>query len=269
MNHNLPLCVDTEQACSTLKLPWRELLFGMNRAKFSAMSESVEVVCPKCHGDIPLEDVNVANDIALCRKCAHNFSFAEAIQQDDVEFVDLNRPPKGVWYKRTPNGFELGSSTRSAAALFIVPFMVLWSGFSLGGIYGSQIAKGHFNLGMSLFGLPFLFGTVLFGSIAVMTVCGKFCVRAEGKQGEVFIGAGSLGYRKKFRWEDVKDIRIETKRSAKGNNYEQILIDADSAIGIPNIPGSRMRFFLGALRQLRRDFFPAAQAIPPKISEVA
>lgn len=232
------------------------------------MSDSLEVVCPRCHGDIPLEDINVANDIALCRKCAYNFSFAEAVQQN-VEYVDLNKPPKGIWYKRTPDGFELGCSTRSAIAFFLVPFMAVWSGFSIGGIYGTQIAKGHFSLGQSLFGIPFLIGTIIFGSIAVMSVCGKFCVRAEGKDGEVFIGAGPVGYRKKFRWDQVRDIRTQIKRGSEGNQYEQILIDADSPIGIPNIPNSRFSFMLNALRQLRREFFPAPNAIPPKISEVA
>jgi hypothetical protein len=233
------------------------------------MSDSVEVVCPKCQSDVPLEDVNVANDIALCRKCAYNFSFADAIEQQAIEPVDLTRPPKGVWYKRTPNGFELGSTTRSAAAFFLVPFMMIWSGGSLGGIYGSQIAKGDFKLGMSLFGLPFLFGTILFGSFAVMTVCGKFVVRAEGREGELFIGAGSLGYRKKFRWDEVKDIRIETRRGSKGREYQQILIDAGSPVAISNVPASRLNFFYGALHQLRRDFFPPPRAVPPKITEAA
>lgn len=231
------------------------------------MSDYLEVVCPDCQSKIPLEDVNVANDIALCRSCARSFSFASAVRENDQP-ADLTRPPKGVWYKRTLSGFELGSSTRSAAAFFLVPFMLVWAGGSLGGIYGTQIAKGEFSLVQSLFGLPFLFGTVLFGSIAVMTVCGKFCVRAEGREGEVFIGAGTVGYRKKFRWDEVKDIRIETKRTSNGQ-YNQILIDADTRVTIPNLTDARINFFLGALRQLRRDLFPAARAIPPKISEAA
>jgi hypothetical protein len=233
------------------------------------VSETVEVVCPRCHSAVPLEDVNVANDIALCRKCAYNFSFADALCDSEVEAVDLSKPPKGIWYKRLPNGFELGASTRSAVAFFLVPFMMVWSGFSLGGIYGTQIVKGHFNLGMSLFGIPFFLGTLLFGSIAIMTVCGKFCVRADGNNGEVFVGVGSLGYRKKFRWDKVRDIRVETKRNSDGGSYKQILISADEQIKIPNVPDSRVSFFLAALRQLRRDFFAPPSAIPPKVSEVA
>ncbi|HKQ37136.1 MAG TPA: hypothetical protein VJ063_03595 [Verrucomicrobiae bacterium] len=233
------------------------------------MSESVEVVCPKCHSQVPLENVNVANDIALCRKCAYNFSFADALSESEIEPVDLSNPPKGVWYKRFPNGFELGSSTRSAAAFFLVPFMLIWSGGSLGGIYGTQIVKGHFSLGMSLFGLPFLFGSIVLGSMAIMTVCGKFCVRAEGNDGEVFVGVGSIGYRKKFPWDQVRDIRLETKRNSDGGAYKQLLIAADNPIKIPNIPDSRVSFFLAALRQLHRDLFAPATGIPPKVTEAA
>jgi hypothetical protein len=233
------------------------------------MSDLLQVVCPKCDGDIPLDDVNVANDIALCRKCEHNFSFSQAIAEAGVEDVDLNSPPKGVWFTRTANGFELGSSTRSAIALFLIPFMFLWSGGSLGGLYGSQISKGDFSLFQSLFGLPFLFGTVVLGVFTIMTICGKFCVRAEGNCGEVFLGTGRIGYRKKFRWDQVKDIRIETKRSAKGRSYKQLVIDADSRIVIPSISESRLGFLFAALRQLHRDLFQTAGRVPPKVSEVA
>lgn len=235
-----------------------------------SMKGSLEVVCPKCQSDIPLEDVNVANDIALCRKCNQTFTFAQAVREEENPApVDLDRPPKGVWYRRTPNGFELGCSTRSAAAFFLVPFMLVWSGGSLGGIYGSQIAKGDFNLGMSLFGLPFLFGTILFGSFAIMTVCGKFCIRADGPNGEVFAGAGSIGYRKRFKWDAVKDIRIETKHTSKGGEYKQIVIDADTPVTIPNLTEGRVSFMLGALRQLRADFFPLAQGRPPRVGKAA
>jgi len=235
------------------------------------MSESLQVVCPKCHGDVPLADINVANDLALCRQCGNSFSFADALEEQRADAVDLENPPKGVWFTRTLTGFELGASTRSPAAFFLVPFMLVWSGFSLGGIYGSQIAKGHFNLPMSLFGLPFLFATIVFGTFALMTVCGKFCVRAIGNQGEVFIGVGSLGYRKRFQWDQVKSITIKTRRGSNNNLYQQIVIDADASIGIPRVSGSRADYFMAALRKLRRDFFPAAppSAVPPRIAEVA
>lgn len=235
------------------------------------MNGSLEVNCPKCQSDIPLEDVNVANDIALCRKCGDSFSFAEAVREEvAVPPVDLNHPPKGMVYRRTTDGFELSVSTRSIAlAIFLVPFMLVWSGGSLGGIYGSQIAKGDFNLLMSLFGLPFLLGSIVLGAFTIMTLAGKFCVSAEGRQGQVFVGIGSIGYRKRFLWDAVKDIRLETRRTAKGGEYKQLVIDADTTVTIPNVNDARANFLLGALRQIREQMFPPAQGRPPRVSQVA
>lgn len=60
--------------------------------------------------------------------------------------------------KKFDNGFEISATTESPIAFFLVPFMLVWSGGSLGGIYGTQIANGHFNLFLSLFGIPFCNG---------------------------------------------------------------------------------------------------------------
>ena len=124
---------------------------------------------------------------------------------------------------------------------------------------------------LGIFGIPFLMGTILFGSIAIMTVCGKFCVRAIGNQGEMFMGVGPLGYRKKFRWDQIKGISVKLRRGSNDSVSQQIIIDADTQISIPNVPDSRVDYFVGALKKLRRDFFPSApvSAIPPRIAEVA
>lgn len=94
-------------------------------------------------------------------------------------------------------GWTAGATTRSPAAFFLVPFMCVWSGGSLGGIYGTQIIGGKFNLLMSLFGIPFLLGSVLFWSIAAMTIAGKVILTANGDELTIFTGAWGLGWRQK------------------------------------------------------------------------
>ena len=227
--------------------------------------------CPKCEANVPLEDINVAKDAALCRKCGQGFSFAELLHDEEVApVVDLDHPPKGMWFHRTPDGFELGSTTRSAAAIFLVPFMCIWSGGSLGGIYGSQIAKGDFNLGMSLFGLPFLAGTVLIGSLALMSVCGKVCVRAKGLDGEVFAGVRGVGFRRRFKWDQVKSIRQVTRIGSKGRRYQQVRLEVEKDIAVAtSLSKARMDFFVAALRQLRQEFLPvSAPGAKPPIANV-
>ena len=82
--------------------------------------------CPECSGEIALADVNVAKDIALCRRCAKNFSYAELSDAPAAE-VDLDRPPKGTWFQRTPRGFEVGARVRSGVAFFLLPFAIAWN----------------------------------------------------------------------------------------------------------------------------------------------
>lgn len=209
--------------------------------------------CPKCRVEIPLDDVNVAANIALCRRCEESFAFSELLEEQEAGPVDLNQPPKGAWFRRTPGGFEVGSTTRSAAALFLVPFMCVWSGASLGGIYGSQIMKGKFELGQSLFGIPFLLGTLLFGSIAVMAVVGKIVVRVDGKNGEVFTGVGPIGWRRKFQRDDVTGVRRSQRRGSKGQVSDQITIEGRKTINFgAGMKTERMTFMLAALRQWLR-----------------
>ena len=130
--------------------------------------------------EIPLADVNVSTDLALCRRCAKNYSYAELASAPATP-VDLAKPPKGAWLTQTVRGFEVGASARHPAAFFLVPFTCIWSGVSLGGIYGSQIVKGRFNLSESLFGIPFLIGTIILGSITLVMLFGKTTVRVENK----------------------------------------------------------------------------------------
>ncbi|MGH8247634.1 MAG: hypothetical protein ACREUU_14520 [Gammaproteobacteria bacterium] len=212
--------------------------------------DSMKAVCPKCRGAIPLDDVNVATDIAVCRRCEQTFDYSELIEVQEAGPVDPNRPPKGAWYKRTPGGFEVGSTTRSPIAFFLVPFMGVWAGGSLGGIYGTQIAKGKFDLGQSLFGIPFLLGTLLFGSIALMAACGKVVVRLDGKSGEVFTGVGPVGWRRRFQKDDVTGVRRTEHRGNKGQVSDQITIEGRHPIRFAlGLPAERLNFILGTLRQ--------------------
>src|SRR5438445_11552164 len=109
-----------------------------------------ELACPTCSTPIKSDDVNVSKDVAYCRKCNAAFTLSESVYHNETPApnIDLNNPPRGVWFEQTFDGFVVGATTRSAIAFVLVPFMCVWSGGSLGGIYGSQIMSGKFNLGM-------------------------------------------------------------------------------------------------------------------------
>ena len=124
---------------------------------------------------------------------------------------DLHDPPKGAWVRQEMNKLVVGATTRSAAAFFLVPFMLVWSGFSLGGIYGTQIMSGEFDPFISLFGIPFLAGSIFFWGITILTIWGKVELTFSRYGGEIFTGVGKIGRRQKFDWDDISTVQEVTQ----------------------------------------------------------
>ena len=217
----------------------------------------MKINCPKCHQPIPASKMNVETDVAVCPKCDEAFELSELLEDEpdgDAEAGDgrqLQEAPPGAWFFTDQVSWQVGATTRSPAAFFLVPFMLVWSGFSLGGIYGSQIISGKFNLVMSLFGLPFLAGTLLFGSIALMTVCGKVAVTVTDDDGLIFTGVGPFGWRRRFHWSGVRRIveDVYSTRNA-GSTGKVLRIEGETSISFASMVGEARRYFI--LRVLKR-----------------
>ncbi|MBM3867614.1 MAG: hypothetical protein FJ384_01615 [Verrucomicrobia bacterium] len=176
--------------------------------------------CPDCGLPIAAVDLAPAQGVAVCRFCEKPFPMTAcqtAIPFEQRNIVPVMTPPKGVDLVETMDGFRLTMSTRSCIAIFLVPFTLVWAGGSLGGIYGTQIAKGEFNWMMSLFGLPFLVGSFFLIGLTVMSVAGRSVV--ELAAGRLTVRTGALGvYRKKSAdWREVRGSRL-TEVSRRGRN---------------------------------------------------
>jgi hypothetical protein len=116
-------------------------------------------------------------------------------------------------------GFQVVLSTASWVTLILWPFMLVWAGGSLGGIYGPQIKSGEFSWMMSLFGLPFLAGSVILFGVAFMSTFGRVIVES-GQDGLLRIRKGGLGlyWTKSAAWMDVVSAEVvEETRRRKGN----------------------------------------------------
>jgi hypothetical protein len=114
--------------------------------------------CPNCNASIQKSDINIQADIAQCYSCERVFKISEHLETDNSEPFDIHSPPKGAWIRKEMHALKIGATTRSGAAFFLVPFMTVWSGLSLGGIYGMQLINGEFDPVLSLFGIPFVLG---------------------------------------------------------------------------------------------------------------
>jgi hypothetical protein len=162
---------------------------------------SEEYHCLVCKAIIPLDDVNVAKDIALCRVCGKTFAFSSVCGASEISLDALDAPPNCVRLHLDPiNGTRLTYRRISPALFFLVPFTAFWSGFSLFGIYGEQIRNGKFDLTQSLFGLPFLIGTIILVSAIVFLVFGKWVITLNQGDGIVFVGLGGIGWTRRFAY---------------------------------------------------------------------
>ena len=212
----------------------------------------MKVTCPSCRKPIPGANLNAAANLAICAACNEAFELSALLDETAVADVDLYDPPRGAWFQQTFDGFQLGATTRSAMAFFLVPFMCVWSGGALGGIYGTQIAAGKFDLMLSLFGIPFLLGTLLFGSIAVMSVCGKVVVTIERERGSVFTGVGPIGWTRRFDWHQVEGVQEDFADYHNSRNMTRVvaLVGPRPLKFGSMLSTQRRTFFLLAMRKL-------------------
>ena len=218
---------------------------GMDRRRGVA-----SMACPACHTDIAPENVSVLRDLAACRGCQRDFSYAELAADDDIRHVDLHHPPAGAWFLPRANGFSVGVSLRSARGLFLVPFTVAWVAFPVGGLIGAELAGGQVQLRTLLFALPFM--AVVLAWLSLLSLCGRLTFTADGATASVFTGVGPLGYRRSFRWSYVSAALCKVRIGNGGRLTHYISLRGDTAIDLAHgLPEERRLFLLAVLRQVR------------------
>jgi hypothetical protein len=204
--------------------------------------------CPKCRHPFPADQINVQADTAYCPSCTEVFVLSDVLLEEaDLVNGDPLRPPRGVVFEEYADGWRLTLSTRSCVALFLVPFATVWSGASVGGIYGSQIKAGDFNLLMSLFGLPFLIGSFFLWGITIMAVCGKETLTRRGGELWTFVGAGPFGRTRKAEWSEVRGVKVE--RGEQMRSLRLMTAQGDLPFG-RNVPAARFPYVLNLVRRL-------------------
>ncbi len=180
-----------------------------------------DYLCPYCRANIALEDVNVATDIALCRACGKTSSFALISGTSEVSSTALLQTPRHIQIRKDFQRDTIITYRKtSALLLFLIPFTALWSGGSMWGIYGSQIRSGQFDLGRSLFGLPFLFGTLVLLALITFLLLGKWVITLHKNEGSVFLGVGPFGWNRRFNFDTDSIISLRSS-TVKLNNVPQ------------------------------------------------
>lgn len=191
--------------------------------------------CVSCRAAIALEDVNVSTDIALCRSCGRTMRFSEVVPIPGADEVDLAQPPKGLRIEESPiHGKTLIYRKVPAVLLFLIPFTALWSGFSMTGIYGTQIKEGVFDPVRSLFGLPFLLGTLFLLSIILFGLFGRWRIAFSSGVLAVALEIGPLGWTRRLVCDPSASVAIKDAKWQK-NNVPQKIIEVECM-------GNKLRF---------------------------
>lgn len=201
--------------------------------------------CPECHFTIADENINITADIAKCNSCGKVFVISDLLKFQVSENFNIHLPPKGTWFNKERNQIRLGASTRSPIAIFLVPFMLIWSGGSVGSIYGSQLLSGEFDPGTSLFGLPFLIGSVIFWGITLMAIWGKNEIILDRNGGKIFTGISKLGITRKFTWPEISVIKEDSSSvHFPGSKGSKILLEGSRRISFGNQLNDAKRYYL-------------------------
>lgn len=207
--------------------------------------------CPSCYQLVDNANINIQTDLGKCQHCHHIFKISEVVHTVADGF-DINSPPKGAWFLTNDTIITMGASTRSIAAAFMVPFSLIWSGGSLGGIYGSQIISGEFNIIFTILGIPFLLGSILLWTVTLMAIWGKVEISISENGGEVFTGLGSLGLKKHFTWKEISRITERpTIMNYPGKNGNAIQLVGKNSISFgTGLNESRKHYIMRALQEI-------------------
>lgn len=168
----------------------------------------MKITCNTCRKTIPKSYINVATDIAYCPHCEKASSLSAMMRgRSTPRRFNPSDPVPGIKLQDRDGTWMVDASHRHPLALFLVPFTVVWAGGSLTGLYFTQLANGDFNIAQSLFGLPFISGSLVLICLTLMSLWGRTVVSVEnGTRALVFMGVGAFGWYRRFDWQGIDEV---------------------------------------------------------------
>lgn len=219
------------------------------------MAFSIPDRCARCGEVLLAEDVNLAQDVARCRVCGYTGPFLGAGQIPKLTDEELAHPPKRVSLQR---GFgdtlTIVCHPKRTALWFLVPFTAIWSGVSLAGIYGQQLIQGQFDWKLSLFGLPFLAGTVGLAGAILYNFFGRTRVMLSKGRVKVFMGVWGLGRTREMVYGREATVSLRTSDFRANNVPQQEIVLASGGeeikFGAMGLSGEAKKYVAAVLRRV-------------------
>lgn len=103
---------------------------------------------------------------------------------------------------------------------------------------------------MTVFGLPFLAGSIMLIYVSLNAIAGRAKLKLTNTGGEYFHGIGNLGRKKTWLWEETVQI-IDTKSNVRypGSGSRAISIEGPAKISVGTaISNDKMDYFYYSLR---------------------
>ena len=249
--------------------------------------------CPWCRRTIPREDINVGENVAYCRECHVANLLSDLAQSHAITEVNLDEPPEGAWLHHNEWRTEIGATNRSAGSATVFLFFALfWNGivsvFVAIAVYGTlknlhmaipkwlpaiQFEGGVMSPRMAiclwLFLLPFIAVGLGMTLMVLLNLFGQTLVEIEDRRdGVIFVGFGSRGWRWKFNAADVTSVRLVEKTSEDGKtSFIRIETRQGKQIDFGTLlTPERRQFMLGALQNSLRVGALLAESIPHRSS---
>ena len=90
--------------------------------------------------------------------------------------------------------------------LLLIPFACFWIGGSMWTLYGKQIVERTFDLKTTLFGIPFIVGSIVLVSACLFMLFGRRVLTLSGGNGRYFVGVGPIGRSVRFKYDRSMEV---------------------------------------------------------------
>ncbi len=194
----------------------------------------MKALCPQCEQQVLPENINQTESVAYCPECNEIFRPSKDDENSTTSLL-FDDPPKGAWFKRGSNGFEVGAidSNPLVVCIVIFPIMLLLSIPLV--VY--LLCSSEFDFGIAFWLVLFEFPAMFLMRPVLNKMSGKNVVTMQEGQCKVFLGFGSIGHSETFRWSDTIEIVEELsnsyyvkekRRRYSQNSYTTIVIYTNS-----------------------------------------
>lgn len=234
------------------------------------------IVCPACGEGIAPADVNVAEGVALCRRCRELTRLSEIAAEApgvSAERALTDPPPSGCRVVDDGVTMRVEASARSLGGAVVSLFFALfWN--SIVGVFVAIVAASYWvrlvgplpawapsqgpggpggpklPLGvaifMTLFLVPFVAVGVFMLGVALVSMMGRVAVTVRGGEGLVFTGVGAIGRRQRFDALAVKAVRIGETRHEESKSHH-IVIEGERPLKFGSVLKDERRAWMAAV----------------------